>query len=60
MSDWISVEDELPYIHQQVLYYDDNNAVMGKHIGICPYSEHNFSIGKVTHWMPLPDPPEVF
>lgn len=61
---WISVEDELPSIYQQVLvysFYEDGGRAMfiefynGKRgfRGI-----NNYKDKSVTHWMPLPKPPK--
>lgn len=73
MSEWISVEDQLP---------DDTNlkvirySLKGKHMGISlshywhpsnmqdGYLMWDFEFGntqgtKVTHWMPLPPPPKM-
>ena len=61
MSEWISVEDRLPNIGQNVLTYDGHNRVF------CSVRQnHQFKIhytvwdhDNVTHWMPLPEPPTI-
>ena len=62
---WISVKDDLPkgkvncLVHYQHTYCDDDGYWA---IGISFYDGHKFSIGleyKVTHWMPLPEPPKM-
>lgn len=62
---WISVEDRLPeekvscivhYIHT----YCDNDGYWA--IGFCFYDGEKFQFEpayKVTHWMPLPEPPKA-
>ena len=61
---WISVEDELPEEHTDVLLYDrqENMFVGYRHemefsslIGDDLEIDHN---GTITHWMPLPEPPK--
>ena len=47
---WIPVEERLPEERVEVLlHYDDGSMEVGKYLGL----------GGVTHWMPLPEPPEV-
>lgn len=61
---WISVKDRLPEVNQRVLVWlkDDDEAYKAKY-----ESENWFDplpcscccwMGKVTHWMPLPEKPE--
>ena len=59
MSKWISVEDRLPPDQQEVLVYTVSQKGLGN------IDKGYWSIGrfihrgsaKVTHWMPLPEPP---
>ena len=64
VQEWISVKDRLPeekvncIVHYKHAYcdYDDYWA-----IGFCFYDGEKFRIDlsyKVTHWMPLPQPPK--
>ena len=64
VQEWISVDDRLPkekvncIVHYKHAYcdYDDYWA-----IGMCFYDGEKFQFGpayKVTHWMPLPQPPK--
>lgn len=72
MSEWISVDEELPQLSSPasgmiyVLVWCDNKkeAYKGVRLG----SEHDFFWGcypgsaidaDVTHWMPLPEPPSA-
>ena len=61
---WISVEERLPEKDKDVLCYSNKN---GGHLffGYRGYISGEWMeggslhIGDVTHWMPLPEPPEV-
>ena len=64
VQEWIPVDDRLPkekvncIVHYKHAYcdYDDYWA-----IGMCFYDGEKFQFGpayKVTHWMPLPQPPK--
>lgn len=58
---WISVEERLPENDVDVLVYDRLDGV-----GVCQYSsvlrkffgDVEGTYAEVTHWMPLPEPPE--
>ena len=61
MSDWISVEDRLPPDELKLYLV----AIGPRHwIYICEYADETWyaDLGKrmrlVTHWMPLPEPPD--
>jgi hypothetical protein len=62
---WISVKDELPEKGENVLIstrYGVGLASICSSSGnlvnwIEPYGEYTFS--SVTHWMPLPEPPDL-
>ena len=63
-QEWISVKDRLPEEKVNcIVYYQhaycDNDGYWA--IGICFYDGEKFQMGlsyKVTHWMPLPEPPK--
>ena len=64
VQEWISVDDELPeekldcIVHYKHAYCDNDDYWA---IGICFYDGEKFQINpayKVTHWMPLPQPPK--
>jgi len=62
MSKWISVEDRLPEKGAVVLAFGTRSATTGQFQGIGSrpwfwYWKGN-TIKRVTHWMPLPEPPE--
>jgi hypothetical protein len=70
MSKWISVEDEMPEIRQDVLIADSLKQVKAGYfsndcLGVKYWhtAERRYCLNRgltrVTHWMPLPDPPEV-
>lgn len=65
-NEWISVKDRLPVTFDEVLVHSDNcfisiawretekrkNGIVGWH-----WNSYFKSLGHVTHWMPLPEPP---
>ena len=52
---WISVEDRLPDHNQRVLAYRAESRDTFEEFRMCC----GWAIkGKITHWMPLPEPPE--
>ena len=64
VQEWISVKDRLPeetvdcIIHYQHAYCDNDGYFA---IGFCFYDGEKFQFNpayKVTHWMPMPEPPE--
>lgn len=62
MSGWISVDVQLPDIEKEVIgfWHEEGPVIVvwdGLHWGD---PEDLVAIGyHITHWMPLPDPPEV-
>ena len=65
MIDWISAEDRLPPYGERVLVV--NEAYEAKHgytrynCGVTVRAQHldfTFWGHKITHWMPLPEPPK--
>ena len=64
MSDWISVNERLPSMYQDVLVYmpsyEYSNIAIDRVVelkGAKMFSRH-YIVSYVTHWMPLPEPPE--
>lgn len=58
MSEWISVKDRLPGKDEHVLCFCDAAGIRFQ--GIFHYTKQmKFGGIAVTHWMPLPTPPEV-
>ena len=64
VQEWISVKDRLPeekvncIVHYKHAYCDNDDYWA---IGICFYDGEKFQINpayKVTHWMPIPQPPK--
>lgn len=64
VQEWISVKDRLPgenvncIVHYKHAYCNNDGYWA---IGCCFYDGEKFQIGlayKVTHWMPLPEPPK--
>ena len=64
VQEWISVDDRLPEEKADcIVYYQhaycDNDGYWA--IGMCFYDGEKFQLNpayKVTHWMPLPNPPK--
>ena len=56
-SEWISVEEQLPKVDEDVLVY---TVFYGKRIiAVVQFDEEKrCSFGAATYWMPLPKPPE--
>ena len=64
VQEWISVDDRLPeekvncIVHYKHAYCDNDDFWA---IGMCFYDGNKFQLYwsyKVTHWMPLPEPPK--
>ena len=64
VQEWISVDERLPeekvncIVHYKHAYCDNDDYWA---IGICFYNGEKFQMDwsyKVTHWMPLPQPPK--
>lgn len=59
-SEWISVNEKLPKIGVPVLVTDKQGNVCIRAITCKINGKKRWSQGKsdITHWMPLPNPPE--
>jgi hypothetical protein len=65
--EWISVEDRLPEIQQEVLVYRGHHSGLMNTYTYCGNNEWEDDYGYwgrtkdegITHWMPLPTPPTV-
>ena len=64
VQEWISVDERLPeekvncIVHYKHAYCDNDDYW---EIGICFYDGEKFQLNpayKVTHWMPIPQPPK--
>lgn len=61
MSEWISVQNELPEKLTRVIIFDNGGfgAVTGRLGSSGWYLEGSLDFhANITHWMPLPEPPE--
>ena len=61
LSKWIHVTERLPDVFENVLTYEANRRTIP--IQVTYLNRHNewanvIMSGNVTHWMPLPEPPE--
>ena len=67
--EWISVKDRLPAHRQEILtYWSESDQIQVQRYylqygGDGPWwmfgwQNHLLSKGRITHWMPLPDPPK--
>lgn len=62
---WISVKERLPRYAERVILYDSNHRVI--YTGIRESTGANGEVftetmeysRRVTHWMPLPEPPKI-
>lgn len=56
---WISIKDMVPPINKRILVFDKNHQEIKETVYHLGY-EKDFLIQHygVTHWMPLPEPPE--
>ena len=58
MMEWISVE-ELPKIGDFCLVYMERRGASQTNIVATQFTKYGFERACVTHWMPLPKPPEA-
>ena len=62
MDKWIKVSDKLPNSGELVLAYHtyDDPFHSDQHIIISHFEHQDYWMdGTITHWMPLPAPPEI-
>ena len=58
MAEWISVKERQPEVHQKVLVcYESGRVEIDFRLSWGGYVLESQQ-GKVTHWMPLPEPPK--
>lgn len=59
-NDWVSVEERLPPKKQNVLAYSPRSGIAEADYADGVWMQYRWSavMDDVTHWMPLPEPPE--
>lgn len=57
VSNWISVEENLPPKYEDVIIRNENNIITTDQIGDNGWVFEGVVKVKVTHWQRLPDPP---
>ncbi len=62
---WIKCSDRVPEPHTDVVVFEKYRSCetikIGHRLGCEEYDwvdDHLFPLDKITHWMPLPNPPE--
>ena len=64
-NEWVSVEDELPENNTQVLMWSarwkiaEAGSYYNQHFWVYSEIGDGYIADNITHWMPLPNPPEV-
>ena len=59
MSDWISVKERLPKHNERVVLVDQGVQVHGRLVYTSFHDDYAVVLHSVTHWQPLPEPPEA-
>lgn len=59
MGEWIKCSEWMPELGATVLVYMDAPVHSATAYAVTTYDKYGFSHSRVTHWMPLPEPPEV-
>ena len=59
VPEWISVEDKLPEIGVYVMVFLEKQGHNPTAYNFCQYTKFGFHLSNVTHWAPLPEPPET-
>lgn len=59
MGEWIKCSERMPELGAAVLVYMDAPVHSATDYAVATYDKYGFSRSRVTHWMQLPEPPEV-
>ena len=55
MNEWISMQDRYPHMsHVEYLVYANGHYI----VRLEDWEDFEYEVGKVTHWMLLPEPPD--
>lgn len=54
---WIKCSERMPELGATVLVYMDEPIHSATDYAVATYDKYGFSRSKVTHWMPMPEPP---
>ena len=58
--EWINAKDKMPKKEVEVLVYTDGHVTHGSYSEIWKtFVAHAHEVPRVTHWMPLPEPPNL-
>ena len=55
---WISVDERLPEIKQGVIVWLSKRGFNEHNVAKTTFDKYGFNLSNVTHWQPLPEPPE--
>lgn len=59
-SNWIKVEEQMPEVHQAVIFTNGIDVYVGEYCGGSLWMDHKrrMLLSTTTHWQPLPEAPK--